>query len=197
MRDTHQSGDRGRSRFSLWVSRWLYPVLLLGGAGTTWGLMNASLPHFISVTCVTSCAGAILWGLERWIPCHAAWRPSLRESVLDLSHLFVSTGLTTIVVNATILGGVVWVGVLLSQSLGGVLWPIHWPWGIQMALGLLLGELGAYWAHRVCHLSPFWWRIHVLHHSSEKLHVWAAGRNHPLNVVCTVTLQSALPPVRA
>jgi len=61
---------------------------------------------------------------------------------------------------------------------------------LQLAIALLLGEFGAYWAHRVCHLTATGWRIHAVHHSAEALHLWAAGRTHPFNTVLIFTAQS-------
>ena len=172
----------------------LYPFLLLGGAFLTWLMMTVgSYPHFLSVTCIAACTGLILWLLETWMPYTIEWRATQSEAALDLSHLLMSTGLTSIFVNTTILGGLVWVGSGVSDCLNLSIWPTQWPLVLQVALGLTLGELGAYWVHRICHLSDVGWRIHVLHHSAEKLHVWASGRNHPFNVVCTVSLQAALP----
>ena len=176
------------------VSHSLYPVLLIGGALATWSMMTSlSYPYLFSVTCVTACVGLTLWALEMWMPYTTKWSVTQSEATLDLSHLFVSTGLTSIFVNATVLGVFVWAGSVLSAWLDLSIWPAHWPLILQVMLGLILGELGAYWVHRVCHISDVGWRIHVLHHSAEKLHVWASGRNHPFNVVCTVSLQAALP----
>jgi ornithine lipid hydroxylase len=58
-------------------------------------------------------------------------------------------------------------------------------------LAFVLGDLGPYLFHRLCHESPLW-RLHALHHSSEKMQLLSAGRNHPLHVFVAYSLQVVL-----
>lgn len=59
--------------------------------------------------------------------------------------------------------------------------------GWLMAIeAFILFDLLLYWAHRLAHEVPFFWRFHRIHHSSERLD-WIAGiRNHPLDGVFIV-----------
>ena len=59
------------------------------------------------------------------------------------------------------------------------------PLWARLVAGVLVGELGAYWAHRWCHHSPFLWRFHTVHHSIEHLDWLANTRAHPIDVVFT------------
>ena len=170
-----------------------YPGIMFGGAALAWLLMSADLPKAISVTGVAGLAGLIVWGMEGLLPYTERWRADRKEFGVNLFHTLISTGAFTLLIEATVLGLFVYAAAALSGWLGAGLWPTHWPLMFQVALGLILGELGAYWAHRLCHLTDIGWRIHVMHHSSEKLHFLASGRNHPLNVLATMALQSALP----
>jgi sterol desaturase/sphingolipid hydroxylase (fatty acid hydroxylase superfamily) len=56
-----------------------------------------------------------------------------------------------------------------------------WPWPVQLALALVVGELAVYWLHRAFHRIPWLWRIHAVHHSSTELDWLAAYREHPLD----------------
>lgn len=170
-----------------------YPLLFGGGLMATWALMSAGFPKAVSVTGVAIVVGLVVWGFEQLLPYTEKWRANTKTFGQNLFHTLISTGLTTLVLEATILGGFVALGVILTEAIGGGLWPTSWPLALQVLLGLSLGELGAYWVHRICHLSERGWRIHALHHSSEELHFLASGKNHPLNVVATMTLQSILP----
>lgn len=57
------------------------------------------------------------------------------------------------------------------------------PWALQVAVGLTVAELAAYWVHRLLHTVPALWRIHSVHHSSATLRWWSAFRFHPLDAV--------------
>lgn len=56
-------------------------------------------------------------------------------------------------------------------------------WGAWGALPAFAAYqiLGYFW-HRTLHAVPFLWRIHQLHHASERIDVWSAMRFHPLDI---------------
>jgi sterol desaturase/sphingolipid hydroxylase (fatty acid hydroxylase superfamily) len=55
-----------------------------------------------------------------------------------------------------------------------------WPGGLQALAMLVIGDFIGYWTHRAFHAG--WpWRLHAVHHSSERLDWLAAARVHPLN----------------
>jgi len=59
------------------------------------------------------------------------------------------------------------------------------PPAVRLGLAFLIGETGYYWGHRLSHASPWLWRFHALHHSSEHLHFLANTRTHPVDMVFT------------
>lgn len=59
------------------------------------------------------------------------------------------------------------------------------PLWLSIVLGLLVAELGSYWAHRAAHRSPFLWRFHAVHHTPDHLDWLVNSRAHPLDVVFT------------
>ena len=73
------------------------------------------------------------------------------------------------------------VAVLGGHTLG--LWPGDWPLIAQLALALVIGELGQYWVHRLEHEVDFMWRFHALHHSAPRLYWLNAARFHPLDIL--------------
>ena len=56
----------------------------------------------------------------------------------------------------------------------------------------LVADFCGYWSHRMMHEVPWLWRIHRVHHSSERLDWLASARVHPLETVWTRTI-SVLP----
>jgi len=61
----------------------------------------------------------------------------------------------------------------------------------EVALGLLLFELGGYAYHRLAHAVPVLWRLHEIHHSSETMDWLASFRQHPIEVVLVTLAQNA------
>ena len=57
-------------------------------------------------------------------------------------------------------------------------------WG-KILLGLLIGEVGTYWGHRLSHEIPWLWRFHAVHHSTSQMYFLANTRTHPVDMVVT------------
>jgi sterol desaturase/sphingolipid hydroxylase (fatty acid hydroxylase superfamily) len=74
-------------------------------------------------------------------------------------------------------------GIWLSERITWFHWPAHWPILLQLAFALVVAEFGGYWAHRLQHMYPVFWRVHALHHSAARLYWLNAGRFHPLDMV--------------
>lgn len=55
-------------------------------------------------------------------------------------------------------------------------------WG-RVAAAFVVGEVGAYWGHRLTHEVPFLWRFHSVHHSVEELYFLASSHAHPFDNV--------------
>ena len=53
----------------------------------------------------------------------------------------------------------------------------------EIAVGLLLFELGGYAYHRLAHAVPALWRLHEIHHSSETMDWLASFRQHPIEII--------------
>lgn len=58
-----------------------------------------------------------------------------------------------------------------------------WPFWAKLLGGLIVGEMGSYWAHRFLHVSPFLWRFHKLHHAAEEMDWLVNIRVHPVEMV--------------
>lgn len=49
-------------------------------------------------------------------------------------------------------------------------------------LGLVAGEIGYYWGHRLCHEIPFLWGFHSIHHSAPEVDFLVNSRAHPVDI---------------
>ena len=59
------------------------------------------------------------------------------------------------------------------------------PLLLRVAAGLVVGEIGAYWAHRWSHEIPFLWRFHEVHHAPDHIDWLVNTRTHPVDMVFT------------
>ncbi len=165
------------------VAQWtFYPVLLLASVLATVVGVRLGAPPTVLVLSAIFAASIPMVIAQAALPADQSWKGSPRDWSIDLLHM-ASTGLTTelwrALTAAALYGAAVW----LSSAYGGDLWPSHWPWFVQLGLALTIGDFGAYWVHRGCHQIPLLWRVHAMHHSSERLYVFASARNHPMNAV--------------
>ena len=60
-----------------------------------------------------------------------------------------------------------------------------WPLWLRVAAGVVVGEIGFYWGHRLTHEIPFLWRFHSIHHSAEHVYFLTSSRAHPIDNVFT------------
>ncbi|MCB9675961.1 MAG: sterol desaturase family protein [Alphaproteobacteria bacterium] len=159
-----------------------FPLLLGGAVLLSHVLVTLGFSGSFSVFWVTFAAAFPLLLMQLRMPADEEWRGRPRDFGLDLLHM-VSTGLTGDLWRAISFGVSFAVAAWLSAALGMTLWPTEWPILAQFALAMVVGDFGAYWVHRSCHTFPLMWRVHAMHHSSERLYVFSATRNHPVNVV--------------
>ena len=135
------------------------------------------LAGFVAGTCVLA---LFFHFFERLWPEDAAQRRTPREGRIDLFYWF----LDSLVARVTFLGGaVVAVTLILLRIPHHPTWVTRQPLWAQAPEALLIGDLTGYWIHRAMHRIPWLWRIHAVHHSSERLNWLAAARVHPLETL--------------
>lgn len=120
--------------------------------------------------------GAILAPLEILFPA----RPgrSLAERRTDLAWNLLGPALQKLPVAAALSAMAAGVGLIRPDALQPAIDAL--PFGVQLALVFLLSEILGYALHRAAHASPWLWRLHAVHHSSERLDWWCAARQHPV-----------------
>lgn len=163
-----------------------WPLLHLGSACLALHLHRRGLGEANTVFLVTALVGAILLGAQLLA---GRTRPGPDALGTDLLHLTLSNGLVTAGFKALAFGSILWIGARLEAGLGVGLWPERSPLLAQLALALVLGELGFTLLHRAAHRSEALWPWHAVHHSSAVLYPLAATRNHPVNTLASYLAQ--------
>ena len=112
--------------------------------------------------------------LERWMPHERAWLANDGQIVPDIAHTVLNKGVAqAIVVTITFMGIAE-----LAAPTAGRLWPDQLPFGVEVAIGLVIAEFGLYWKHRFAHEWQPLWRFHAVHHSVTRLWFLNTGRFH-------------------
>src|SRR5262249_23556779 len=58
------------------------------------------------------------------------------------------------------------------------------PW-LRLSAAFFIGEVGAYWGHRLSHQIPWLWRFHAIHHDAEEVDWLVHTRAHPVDMAFT------------
>lgn len=168
----------GSSRWSVWLSWLLWPVLYGAGLfGASLALDSARPLLWFNVMYLSLVAAIAL--LERLMPFEPQWLEDDGETGANLAHTLFTKGLVQIgAALAATLGMATASVVQPAIAPAHALWPAAWPLFAQVVLGLVIAELGLYAAHRIAHEWPLFWRFHALHHSVRRLWVVNTGRFH-------------------
>lgn len=110
-------------------------------------------------------------------------RRSWGELGSDLGFYFLSSLLPTIILAAPLALIAVLGQRLLPEAIPATLAAL--PLWAKLLLGLLIGEVGTYWGHRLSHEIPWLWRFHAVHHGTEHMYFLANTRSHPVDMVVT------------
>jgi len=106
----------------------------------------------------------------------------LRKGIFtDLGYYFISSLLPTLLLGVPI--GLLARLVHLAVPSGVLAVAAALPFWPRLFCGLVAGEIGYYWAHRLSHEIPFLWRFHSIHHSAEELSFLVSSRAHPVDMV--------------
>lgn len=158
-----------------------YPLLVFGSLAALWlGVRETSLSIAALTSALALASALVVALLELCLPDRAG-QVSWRTLRTDFLHVLLSGSGVSMLVRALSFGALAGLGAGLASWIGVGLWPTAWPLPLQLALAAVVGELGAYTAHRVMHRYEAMWRIHALHHSPPHLYVVASARTHPLN----------------
>lgn len=170
----------------------IYPGLLgfciLGGA---WALQHGYSPQVV-VVCFTAFAVVMFILSEKLNPNFSEWSISQHDEVTDAIHNIVSMIIIPKVMELLMHVTLLTVSIKIAEWAGSSLWPTTWPLLLQACLGIVIGDFGSYWIHRLAHEMPLLWRLHATHHSPTRLYWLNAGRFHPFDTLLEYTVSTSI-----
>lgn len=176
-------------KFAHVVESVAFPGLLLGALLAAWSLHLHGWSDVPIVFLVVSVAATTMLVLQRLYPAVPEWRHWGPDAGTDMAHLVFNGVVTSIFGSAALAAGLYAGIVLAGDALDAALWPTRLPLVPQLVLALLVSEFFSYWLHRFSHSWSPLWRLHAMHHSSERLYLLSSSRSHPIHVVVTYVLQ--------
>lgn len=168
----------------------IYPAVLLltiGMYAIPDGSNHGGSPLVCAFVAVVS--GAMLIAvLERITPYRSKWRPRPHDVRDDLLYTILVQiafprllGLTVVLLLAGQAGP--------DAPLAGI-WPRNWPVPAQAVLLIISADFMRYWLHRLSHNVPVLWRLHAVHHSTDRLYWLNTSRFHPIEKALHFMLDS-------
>lgn len=155
--------------------RWMsYPLVFGGCAAFMIWALYAGVPYWPSTPLVAAAGLLLIAGLERIQPFREAWLEDHQDTATDLLHMLVN--LSVIQFTAEILARL---GDTVPATVR--LFPVESPLWLQLLLVAAVLDLSLYAMHRLSHRVHWLWRLHMIHHSAERLY-WINGeRRNPLH----------------
>lgn len=120
------------------------------------------------------CAIGVSLVAERIAPYRAAWNHAQGDVGRDIAHATANEVASALSVAA--------MPALLSQMPGLGLWPHEWPLAVQLALAVLVTDVGVTLVHFLSHRRQWLWRLHAVHHSVTRMYGFNGLMKHPLHL---------------
>jgi len=132
-------------------------------------------------TYVPVLSGALIITWLEWVhPYRQQWRPERDEVKADATYMLLVQ-----ILLPRLLGFLIALTLLTESGSKdwslSTLWVHDWPIGLQAIAMILLADFLRYWVHRAAHNYSFLWRLHAVHHSTDKLYWVNTGRFHPID----------------
>lgn len=159
-----------------------FPLFLLGANAWLIALVGAEAPLWQPLV-VLIVAILLMLAIERIIPWQPSWNRSQGDGLRDLLHGAVNT--------ASYHLGILLLPLFAGLALSPGLWPMHWPFWLQVTGALLILDIGISAAHHASHKWNWLWRFHAVHHSIQRLYGFNGLMKHPVHqsieTLCGIT----------
>lgn len=176
------------------IIRWVSYPLIMGLIITAMmASTELNLPYWPLIPLIALLGVSIVPLLERLQPYEVEWRHDHADTLTDGIHALVS--LTLLFTAIEIVSAL---RTLLPQPL---LWPDELPLWMDVLLGGAIIDFGMWVMHRLSHQQHWLWRLHAIHHSSQRLYWLNGERRHPLSALILsgpgilLTLLLGVPPL--
>ncbi len=111
-----------------------------------------------------------------------------RRWLSNLGILFINGVLVRWIAPAAAVG----IALYAEQRTVGLLHAVEWPLLLEVALALLALDLAIYLQHVMFHAVPLLWRLHCVHHADLDFDVTTGTRFHPVEMLLSLAIKTAV-----
>lgn len=155
------------------LARWLYaPMYFLGFLAAAIALVASGSSKMLLLGLLAA-AIAMAFLAELLIPYEPVWNRSRGDRLRDIWHALVNESLIVVPLLA--------MPAMAALTPANELWPQHWPLGLQLALAIIIADLGITAVHYLSHRWGWLWRLHAVHHSVQRMYGFNGLMKHPLH----------------
>ncbi len=150
----------------------LFPLIFLGGNALGISMAANGAPLWQRLLVLLGAVGLMLVA-ERVLPYEQRWNRNYGDRGRDIAHAIVNTAFNN-------------VGILLLPLFAGLgvfagIWPVAWPFWLQVVFAILVLDAGVTLAHYASHRVDVLWRFHAVHHSVERMYSFNGLMKHPVH----------------
>ncbi|MBX9734877.1 MAG: sterol desaturase family protein [Chitinophagaceae bacterium] len=151
----------------------IYPIIMLSASATIIYEIGAGVNQYLATIPFITLTGVLILLLERWIPYEKNWVGSKNDWNLDLTYYIINYSIKLI---AQFL--FIW----LAASTRFLSWfPVQLPFWMQVIIALAIIDFFLFLLHWQSHKYQFLWKLHAIHHSSERLYFLNGEKRHALH----------------
>lgn len=153
----------------------IYPFVMLSAAFLIIYGIQSGYNFYWSTLPVITIFGVIILLLERWLPYEKDWVNGKGDWNLDLTYY---------VINYSIKLAAQFIFIALAANVQFLtLFPTSLPFWAQVVLSLTIIDFFLFLVHWQSHKYSFLWRLHAIHHSSERLYFLNGEKRHALHQI--------------
>lgn len=152
-----------------------YPVIMGLSLITLLEVASGRLAYWPYTPLIASIGIGSVALLEQIQPFENEWLTDHQDTIVDILHAAFSIGMIFITSEL----------VTLFRHFIHLpsLWINHAPSWLQLICAGLIIDFGLWWMHWLSHRKRFLWKLHALHHSSQRLYWLNGERRHPLSAL--------------
>lgn len=153
----------------------IYPSIMLSASAIIlYGIQSGYNQYLVTIPVITL-TGILILVLEQWMPYEKNWVGGKNDWNLDLTYYIINYSIKLI---AQFL--FIW----LAESISFLsFFPMQLPFWMQVIIALTIIDFFLFLVHWQSHKYQFLWKLHAVHHSSERLYFLNGEKRHALHQV--------------
>lgn len=152
----------------------VYPFVMLSTAAILIIGMNSEYNYYLVSLPVISLFGLLILILERYFPYNKTWLTNWDWN-LDLTYYAINYCIKLFAQFQFL-----W---LSKMFIFPNIFPTNIPFWIQVILALTVIDFFLFFVHKISHKYEFLWKLHAIHHSSERLYFLNGEKRHALHQI--------------